>query len=138
MIVPVTNVSRLTEHAISEALSLGQEVVAVSVVIDQGDEASQRAAQDARARVGPVGPRRAPAGPAHRVRIGRPAHRRVHRRGPRTSDQQIVVLIPVVVPEHIRYRILHNQIDRVLSLALRTRTDVVIARVPMPIQVPPT
>ena len=54
------------------------------------------------------------------------------------SDQQIVVLIPVVVPEHVRYRILHNQTDRVLSAALQSRTDVVVARVPMPLQVLPS
>ena len=53
------------------------------------------------------------------------------------SDQQIVVLIPVVVPEHLRYRILHNQIDLVLSAALRSRTDVVVARVPMHLEPPP-
>jgi len=34
VVVPVTNVSRLTEHALSEALSLGDEVVAVTVVFD--------------------------------------------------------------------------------------------------------
>ena len=53
------------------------------------------------------------------------------------SDQQIVVLIPVVVPDHLRYRILHNQIDQVLSTALRSRTDVVVARVPMHLEPPP-
>ena len=42
VIVPVINVSRLTRHAICEALSLGQEVVAVSVVIDQGDDGGTR------------------------------------------------------------------------------------------------
>ena len=47
-----------------------------------------------------------------------------------------MVLIPVEVPEHVRYQILHNHVDRVLSAALRTRTDVVVARVPMPVQVP--
>jgi hypothetical protein len=54
------------------------------------------------------------------------------------SDQQIVVLIPVVVPEHFRYRILHNQIDQVLTAALRTRTDIVVARVSMPLSVTPS
>jgi amino acid transporter len=44
VVVPVLNVSRLTRHAISEALSLGQEVVAVSVVIDQGDDGQDGAA----------------------------------------------------------------------------------------------
>jgi hypothetical protein len=52
------------------------------------------------------------------------------------SDQQIVVLIPVVIPNRFRYRILHNQVDRVLSSALRTRTDLVVARVAMPLQDP--
>ena len=55
----------------------------------------------------------------------------------RRSDQQIVVLIPVVVPTHFRYRLLHNQIDRVLSRALRDRTDLVVARVAMPLTPPP-
>ena len=33
-------------------------------------------------------------------------------------DDQFVVLIPIVRPEKLRYRILHNQIDLVLSSAL--------------------
>ena len=53
------------------------------------------------------------------------------------NDKQIVVLIPVVIPNRLRYRILHNQIDHVLSAALRTRTDVVVARIAMPLQAPP-
>ena len=52
----------------------------------------------------------------------------------RRDDRQIVVLIPVIVPERLRYRILHNQIDVVLTAALRTRTDVVVARVGMPLR----
>jgi hypothetical protein len=50
-------------------------------------------------------------------------------------DAQIVVLIPVVIPDRVRYRILHNQIDVVLSTALRSRTDLVVARVWMPLDV---
>jgi len=34
VVVPVARVSRLTRHAISEALSLGDEVIAVTVVLD--------------------------------------------------------------------------------------------------------
>ena len=48
---------------------------------------------------------------------------------------QIVVLIPVVVPNRLRYRILHNQIDLVLSQALKSRTDLVVARAKMPLDV---
>jgi hypothetical protein len=42
---------------------------------------------------------------------------------------QIVVLIPFVVPDHPWHWILHNQLDHVLSRALRSRTDVIVARV---------
>jgi hypothetical protein len=49
------------------------------------------------------------------------------------GDKQIVVLIPVVIPDRVRYRFLHNQIDHVLSSALRSRTDVVVARVQLPL-----
>ena len=53
----------------------------------------------------------------------------------RYRQEQIVVLIPVIVPDRLRYRFLHNQIDVVLSAALRTRTDVVVAKVQMPLHV---
>ena len=130
VIVPVTGVSRLTQHAISEALSLGQEVTAISVVIDQGEDSERaaRALQQAWREWDPGVPLEilhteysSVVGPI--VAFIDEARAR--------SDQQIVVLIPVVVPEHFRHRILHNQIDVVLSAALRTRTDVVVARVPM-------
>ena len=49
-------------------------------------------------------------------------------------EKQIVVLIPVVIPDRLRYRLLHNQLDLVLTRALRTRTDIIVARVPMPLQ----
>ena len=49
---------------------------------------------------------------------------------------QLVVLIPVVRPDKLRYRLLHNQIDLVLSTALRGREDVVVARVSMPLEAP--
>ena len=137
VIVPVTNVSRLTRHALSEALSLGQEVIAVSVVLDQG-EGSQRAAQ-ALEREWLLWNPGVPLRLLHTeyASVVQPIVSFIDE-ARLDSGQQIVVLIPVVVPEHIRYRILHNHMDRVLSLALRTRTDVVIARVPMPVQAPPT
>jgi type III secretory pathway lipoprotein EscJ len=51
-------------------------------------------------------------------------------------DDQLVVLIPIVRPEKVRYRILHNQLDLVLSAALRNRDDVVVARVTVPLERP--
>jgi hypothetical protein len=42
----------------------------------------------------------------------------------------------VVIPERIRYRALHNQIDVALTSALHHRPDVVVARVPVPVRPP--
>ena len=52
------------------------------------------------------------------------------------GDRQIVVLIPMVVASRWRYRLLHNQIDLVLSSALRKHADVIVARVQMPLDTP--
>ena len=41
VVVPITQVSKLSEYAISEALSLGDEVRAVSVVLEQGDASDE-------------------------------------------------------------------------------------------------
>ncbi len=43
-----------------------------------------------------------------------------------------MVLVPVAVPERLRYLFLHNHLEVVLDRALRGRTDVVIARVQVP------
>jgi amino acid transporter len=132
VIVPVTNVSRLTEHAIAEALSIGQEVVAISVVLDQGDE-GRNATEELERTWAAWNP-----GPPLRIlhteytSVVEPIVAFIDEARER-SDRQIVVLIPVVIPARLRYRILHNQIDLVLSAALRNRTDVVVARVPMPL-----
>jgi amino acid transporter len=135
VIVPVISVSRLTQYAVCEALSLGQEVIAVSVVFDQSDDDEHEARDLERewAEWNPGVPLRI----LHTdfASVVQPIVAFIDEA--RESDnRQIVVLIPVVVPEHLRYRILHNQIDHVLSAALRTRTDVVVARVRMPLQAP--
>ncbi|HVB91682.1 MAG TPA: APC family permease [Acidimicrobiales bacterium] len=136
VIVPVSNVSRLTRHAISEAMSIGRDVMAVSVVIDQADEGeSQTAALErAWAEWDPGVPLRVLHTEYSSVVepiVAFIDEARAH------SAEQIVVLIPVVIPERFRYRILHNQIDHVLTVALRSRTDIVVARVPLPVQSPP-
>ena len=133
VVVPVAAVSRLTRHALCEALSLSQDVVAVTVVLDTGDEgeAHSRVLEEEWAAWDPGVPLRV----LHTdyASVVQPIvafidELRDH------HDEQIVVLIPVVVPERVRYRFLHNQIDLVLSSALRSRTDVVVARVGLPIE----
>ncbi len=127
VIVPVTTVSRLTARAVNEALSLSTDVLAVTVVSGDQKEACEDLADQWR-RWNPGVPLRA----LHteyaslvdpivdlidEIRV--------------THDCQLVVLVPVIVPSRLRYRLLHNHLDLLLSQALRRRTDVVLARVPM-------
>jgi len=133
VIVPVTGVSLLTRAAISEALSLGDEVTAISVVIDQGED-GERAAEALEVAWRDWDPG-VPLEILH-TEYSSVVHPIVEfiddaREG---HDDQIVVLIPMVAPERLRHRLLHNQIDVVLSSALRSRTDVVVARVQMPLR----
>jgi amino acid transporter len=130
VIVPVAGISRLAQTAISEALSMGQEVIAVSVVLDQGDAGRRQA--------GTLEREWAEWDPGAPLRILHTEYASVVQpivafidEQREQSDRQIVVLIPVVVPRRLRYRLLHNQIDRVLTAALRNRTDLVVARVRM-------
>jgi amino acid transporter len=131
VIVPIVNVSVLTSYAISEALSLGQEVVAITVVADDQDVNEQRGKELAQTWE--------EWNPGVSLKVLHTDYTSVV--GPicafidkerRKSDRQVVVLIPVLVPAKLRYRVLHNQLDLTLTRALRSRTDIVVARVQMP------
>ena len=131
MVVPVANVSRLIEHALSEALSLGDEVVAVTVVFD--GEAVGLPGWDVERQWRDWDP-----GVELRVlhtdyaSVIDPIVEMVDEL--RQEDRcQVVVLIPVVIPDRLRYRLLHNQLDLALSAELRRRPDVVVARIPLPL-----
>jgi amino acid transporter len=129
VVVPVTAVSLLTEHALSQALSISPRVLAVTVATGGKDNEEQVAhLQEQWDQWSPSVPLQvlrseyaSVAGPL--VEFVRGLHNE--------HDEQIVVLIPTVVPERVRYRILHNQLDLVLSNALRSCPDVVVARVPL-------
>jgi len=128
VIVPVTSISRLTARALSEALSLCPEVEAVTVVLSDGDEEV----------VDTLSRRWDEWDPGVPLRVLRtdyssvvdPIVAFIDEERARRNDQ-VVVLIPVVVPTHLPYRVLHNHIEVLLSAALRTRTDIIVARVPM-------
>jgi amino acid transporter len=135
VIVPVTSVSRLTRYALAEALSIGDEVTAVSVVVDEGDTGHDSASLErAWQRWDPGVPLRIL--PTEFASIVDPIVAFIDE-ARKDRDRQVVVLIPVIVATRLRYTILHNHIDRVLTYALRTRTDVVVARVTMPLEPPP-
>jgi hypothetical protein len=133
VVVPVAGVSRLTRHALSEALSISAHVIAVTVVPADPDQGTLHTDSVRRQwdRWNPGVPLRvlhtqyaSLAGP---IVAFIDKLRQQH-------DQQIIVLIPVVRPGHLRDRLLHNQIDLVLTRALRTRTDVIVTRVSIPLQ----
>jgi len=133
VIVPVNRLSRLTEHAISEAESLGQETIAVTVVLRTGDDATHWADSFQRQW------RRWDCGVPLKVlhtdyaSVVDPIVAFIDRVKQDHPDDQIVVLIPIIRPDKFRYRLLHNQIDLVLSAALRTREDIIVARVSVPL-----
>ncbi len=137
VVVPITNVSRLTQHALSEAISLGDEVMAVTVVFD-GDLGAQWHDVEREWEAWDPG---VPLQVLHTnyASVVGPIVRMVDAELARRKCQ-VVVLIPVILPERLRYRLLHNQTDLVLSSRLRKRAEVIVARVPMPIRPdqPPT
>ena len=137
VVVPVTAVSRLAERAISEALSISSHVICVTVLADvspDGDDPDGRE----QARVLQEQWNRWNPGPPLRVlrteyasAVG-PILAFVDQLA-RDHHEQIVVLIPVAVPDQARFRLLHNRYDQTLFKALRSRPDIVSARVPMPL-----
>jgi amino acid transporter len=133
VIVPVTGVSRLTRYAISEALSLSRYVTAVRVVLDQGESGDA----DAR-RIDAEWERWNPGVPLVVLRtqyasVVEPLLSYIDVTCQQHSEQ-VVVLIPMIMPPKLRYRLLHNHLDLVLSAALRSRPDVIVARVTMPLE----
>ncbi|WP_328455859.1 APC family permease [Streptomyces sp. NBC_00386] len=123
VIVPVGEVSKLTQHALTAARALGHDVVAVAV---HGDPAKARALEESWARWNPGvrldvidSPQRSLVEPI--VDYVRRAEK---------EGRQIAVLVPEVEPRHRRYQILQNQRGLLLAAALRARTDVVVCVVP--------
>jgi hypothetical protein len=123
VIVPVGEISKVTQLALTAARALGHEVVAVAV---HGDPDRTRSLQASWARWEPGvrldvidSPQRSLVQPI--VDYVRRAAR---------DGRQIAVLIPEVEPRHRRYRVLQNQRGLLLAAALRARTDVVVCVVP--------
>jgi hypothetical protein len=137
VIVPVNRISRLAEHALSEAVSLGQEVVAVTVVLRTGDEAVHwvDSLQHEWHRWDPGVPLKVLR--TNYASVVDPIVRFIDGTRDENPDAQIVVLIPVIRPDKFRYRLLHDQLDIVLNAALRSREDVIVARVSVPFEPEP-
>ncbi|WP_034261934.1 amino acid permease [Actinospica robiniae] len=123
VIVPVGEISRLTEYALTAALSLGDEVVAVSIHLESERSARFRDAWDQW-------------NPGVRLEIVESPHRSLvhpilaYVRRAQQDGRQIAVLIPEVEPRARRYRILQNQRGLLLATVLRARTDVLVCTLP--------
>ena len=132
VIVPVATVSRLAQYAIGEALSISEHVIAVTVVLEDADGSTGRGSeleqQWARWNTG------VPLRVLHTeyASVADPLVAFIDQLCEH-HDKQIVVLIPVVLPDKLRYEFLHNHYDLVLSTALRGHPDVICARVSMPL-----
>src|ERR1700689_3522195 len=102
VIVPISSIRNLTEHALNAALSLGDEVIAVSVHPEAADSAAFRAEWD---RWNP-GVRLDTINPPPRWLVPPVVD---YARRPQKAGRQVPVLILDIQPRRWRYRILQNQ-----------------------------
>ncbi|MEW1862095.1 APC family permease [Streptomyces sp. NPDC088194] len=123
VVVPVGEISEVARYALTAALALGDEVVAVAV---HSNPERAGALRDAWARWEP-GVRLDIVDSPHRSLV-EPVVAYVKRLA--ADGRQIAVLIPEVEPRHRRYQILQNQRGILLATVLRARTDVVVCLLP--------
>jgi amino acid transporter len=124
VVVLVATVSLMTESALSTALSLGDEIRAVSVQFDDDRADALRADWDRW-------------DPGVELTILRPRTHSIttpmldYINAPEIDDRpQVLVLIPELEPQKWRHKILQNQRGILLANALRRRSDVKVARMP--------
>lgn len=134
VVVPISpTLTDLTRRALSHAISLSDEVIAVAVLFEEpGDDEEP---DDAKERLEAAWKRWNP--PARLVvlksqyhSVVRPLLRFINSLD-RHATQRVVVLIPEVVPDGVVAGLLHNRLGSVITKALRRRIDVVIGTVPM-------
>ena len=125
VIVPVSEISRLTVAALSDALSLSPEVVAVSVQFSA--EAATELEEAWRA--WDPGVRLVTLHSQYRS-VVRPILRFIRTLEVR-AHERVLVLIPELVPRGPWRQLLHNQLGVMLAAALRARREVVVAVMPL-------
>ncbi|WP_262704950.1 MULTISPECIES: APC family permease [Streptomyces] len=127
VVVPVSGLSRLTREALDAAVSLGNEVHALTVV--QPDPEDRRAAETLRHdwELWNPGIDLTEVDSATRS-LGRPIAGYVRELTTRHPGSRITVLIPETEPTHMWQRLLQNQRGAIVAHALRRDTDAVICR----------
>lgn len=127
VVVPVSGLSRLTSEALGAAASLGDEVLAVTVV--HSDPEDRRAAESLRRDWELWNPGVDLIDVLSTTRsLGRPLASYVRDLAARHPGTRITVLIPETEPAHLWLRLLQNQRGSVVAHAVRRDTDAVICR----------
>ncbi|WP_432011166.1 APC family permease [Streptomyces cucumeris] len=127
VVVPVSGLSRLTREALGAAASLGDEVLAVTVV--HSDPEDEWAAESLRRDWELWNPGTDLIDlPSTTRALGRPIAAYVMELTARYPGTRITVLIPEAEPGHLWQRLLQNQRGAVVAHALRRDTDAVICR----------
>ncbi|MGB6771437.1 MAG: APC family permease [Candidatus Dormiibacterota bacterium] len=127
VVVPINNVSRLTQDVLGEALSIGDHVVAVTVVFEDDEERGLEIQREW-AQWDP-GVELVVLRSEYHSAV-RPLVTYINSLKP-TPSNKVVVLIPVVLPRKWWHSIYHNHLDYSLTSALKHRHDVVVARMPL-------
>ncbi|MFF7634743.1 APC family permease [Kitasatospora sp. NPDC008050] len=136
VIVPVSSVNRLTQEALATALSLGDEVRAVTVSYpdDEGMPGGEQLRQ-AWDRWHPQVPLIVLPSPSRS--LTRPIVDYLRRLEAGLEHDRLVVLIPEMHLPHAWQRLLQNQRGVLLDRAIRQHTDALICRLRFRLEVPP-
>ncbi|MFF8827854.1 APC family permease [Streptomyces sp. NPDC015131] len=127
VLVPVSSLTRLTSEALTTAVSLGDEVRAVTVCHpDPEDLAATEALERDWALWNPGVP--LVRLPCERRSLGRPVSGYVRDLRAAEPATRVTVLIPEAEPESLWQRLLQNQRGAVVAHAVRRDTDAVICR----------
>ncbi|MGY5080352.1 APC family permease [Streptomyces nigrescens] len=127
VVVPVSHLSRLTAEALNAAVSLGDEVVAVTVTHDTPEDRPATEALRRDWELWSPGVELLELPSATRS-LGRPIAAYVTGLTARRPGTRITVLIPEAEPAHLWQRLLQNQRGAVVAHAVRRDTDAVICR----------
>ncbi|MBM4796259.1 APC family permease [Streptomyces sioyaensis] len=127
VIVPVSHLSRLTCEALNAAVSLGDEVIAVTVTHDTPEDRPATEALRRDWELWNPGVELLELPSATRS-LGRPIAAYVTGLTARRPGTRITVLIPEAEPAHLWQRLLQNQRGAVVAHAVRRDTDAVICR----------
>ncbi|QES49369.1 amino acid permease [Streptomyces venezuelae] len=127
VIVPVSSLTRLTSEALTAAVSLGDEVRAVTVVHSDPEDRAQTEALARDWALWNPGVELVRL-PSERRSVGRPVAAYVQKLAQTEPGTRVTVLIPEAEPARLWQRILQNQRGAVVAHAVRRDTDAVICR----------